>query len=537
MNCNMMFKKWEEAYLFLMYIAVCFMICCVKVSAGEMDELPVSDILILYSDGISEEDKTNVIRLVEELTYQSFHVTFAPVSECVGSLDEFSYILCYKIERFPEALIGELYQREVEGNSSGENHIRIMFIGNEFLRAYLNQTGREGEYIYSTSKVGKIEYAFGGQKRMKSLVKEDGFLFLTEELDYSAGSLSVDGITGYFCGKKEVLYHIPVSDVTENMIRAAVSKEISLWKWPYNGEPHAYAQYMVFNKVYPFQDPDKILAIINYMIALKQPFAITVMPVYNNGNYPAMEHFCEVLRYAQANGGVILLHSPINQMADFDVELVNDYLTIAVSTYMEYGVYPMGLQVPGNWMLHSDTIEIMSRFRTVMVENEMDPLIRQEQDIHTNMVYQDGHQWIAPAITLDGTGTSYLKTYSTAVYFDISEDMEAIESKVQACISSEVPLKSLWDIEHSFWTDEDLMHYKNHIITINGKPVDQKFIATEYDENFKYNRNMLKRFSKDLSSGNRKLIVAVIIVATIFLAFIVVARYRNKQRFLMKDDS
>ncbi len=527
----MMFKRWKEALWFLIYTAFCFMICCTKVCAAETEELPKSDILIMYSDGISDEDKSNVMTLVEELTYQSFKVTFAPVSDCLGRLDGFSYIICYKIERFPETIIDELYQREVE-----DNDFNIMFIGNEFLHTYLDDTGRHDEYIYSTDKVGKAEYAFGNQKQIESLVKEEAFLFLTGELDYRSGSLDVEAIEGYFCGKKEALYHIPITDLRENMIRAAVSREISLWKWPYNGEPHAYAQYMVLNKVYPFQDPDKILAFVNYMIERKQPFVITVMPVYNNGNYPAMQHFCEVLRYAQANGGVILLHSPINQMTEFDVELVNDYMTMAISTYTEQGVYPMGIQVPANWMFHNKAIEIMSRFRTVMVEDDIDTYINLEKDINTNTVYKDGHQWIAPVIKLDGSGTSYLKTYSTAVYFDISEDMDSIERKVQACISSEVPMKSLWDIEHSFWTDEDLMSYKNHIILINGKPVDKTFTATEYDENFKYHRNMLKRFSKDLSSGNRKLIVVVVIVATIFLAFILVARYRNKQRFLIKED-
>lgn len=535
----MTFRKWKEAFVLLICcFLLMFTVNSIQANAEEETPLPTGDILIMYSDGISEEDMQQVRCLVEELTFQSFQVTFAPVTECLGHLQEFDSILCYKIERFPADIIDELWKREQEGNralTNEEQGCRIMFMGNGFLRSYLQKTNRSTSYMDSVMEIGKMEYSFGAEAQKEALVKEKDFLFLTGELDYTAGQMQVDDIEGYFCARKGCLYHIPVSGLEDNPVKAAASKEISIWKWPYNGEPHIYAQYIVLNEVYPFQDPDKLLEIINGMISKKEPFVISVMPVYHNGNYPAMQHFCEILRYAQANGGVIILHSPINQMPEFNIELVNDYMTTATRIYMEQGVYPMGIQVPRNWLFDENTIEVLSRFRTVLVANEEDSLIEWDEDVRTNSVYKDGHQWIAPAIALDEKGTSFLKTYSSAVYIDITDDIENIERTIQACITSEVPLKSLWDIEHSFWTDEDILTYRNHILLVNGKRTENEFTATEYDEDFEYNRNMLQRFSKDLSSENQKLIVVVVVVSILFLWFIFAARRRNRQQFFWKQ--
>jgi hypothetical protein len=177
----------------------------------------------------------------------------------------------------------------------------------------------------------------------------------------------------------------------------------------------------------------------------------------------------------------------------------------------------------------------MSRFSTVLVSDEVDSLVKPEKDINTNLVYKDGHQWVAPTIPVDNSGVSYLKTNSFEVYFDITDDMTKIKEKVDSCIESFVPLKSLWDIDHSFWTDEDIMNYKNQIILVNSKRVEKKFTPTEYSDDFKYQRNMLQRYSKDLSKINKKLLVAVIVISVVFVSFILTARHRNKQAFFIKN--
>jgi hypothetical protein len=79
-----MFNKWKrigvvllcELFLILLYGGS-------NVQAKELTTLPEGEILIMYSEGASEEDLENVISIVETLTYQSFQVTYAPASKCL----------------------------------------------------------------------------------------------------------------------------------------------------------------------------------------------------------------------------------------------------------------------------------------------------------------------------------------------------------------------------------------------------------------------------------------------------------------------
>lgn len=539
MNSNMMCNKRKITVLFFFFCL--FLLLAPARARAEEAGLPQGDILIVYSDGAEEEELADIRTIVEILTYQSFQVTFAPASECAGHLWEYRSIIFAQVERYPSDIFQEIYEMEwearqvldagTEENVSAEGDRRLLFLGNAFLHDYLDATGRSYFYLSTEEEVGRFHYSFHDFSEKEGLVRTDGFLFMKGEYDYTSGTVSTGEAEGYFCARKGVLTHISVCEFGSSLFEAAFTREVAQWKWPYKGEPHAYAQYMVLDQVYPFQDPDKLLEIIDLMAAKKEPFVISVMPVYANGDYPAMQHFCEVLRYAQDNGGAVILHSPINQTVEFDVDLINEYITMAVSIYMEHGVYPMGLQVPHNWLFNEDAIEVMSRFGTVLVSGETDANITVSEEMRTNLVYRDGHQWIAPAMILDSDGTSYVKSHSTAVSFDITEDISRIEEKMESCRSSFVPLKSLWDIEHSLWTDEDVLSYRNHIILVNGKRVDKTFTPTEYEEEYSYNRNMLQRFSKDLTNENQKLIAAVVIVSFLFLLFIFLARQNNRRRY------
>jgi len=534
----MMFKKIICGILILTFTSI----IGVSAWAEERHAIPDGEILVIYSDGADKAAMQSVYDIVELLTYQSFKVSFVSASDSVGELDRFSYIICYQLENYPAELLEELKtleQKTLEDKpiqDSGVNRYNILFMGNQCIRDYLDLTNHM-DYQLNNIRTGKLTYNFTDLLSKESLVEENYFLFLKSSLDYTSGKIEVGNEEGYYCSSYGCITHIPVSDLSDKLVKAAFIREVAKWKWPYKGDPHTYAQYIVLNQVYPFQDPDKLLEIVEYLVDKKEPFVISVMPIYSNGNYPAMKQFCEVLKYAQANGGTIIMHSPINQMTTFDKDVINKYIKIALQIYMSQGVYPVALQVPHNWIFNNDTIEVMRHFSTIFTTDEVDVLVDETSIFNTNEIYKDGHKWVSAAVKLDDTNVSYTKVSSTAVYLDITESTKQLKDVINICQASNVPLKSLWDVDHSFWTEEDVLNYKNHIMMLNNKRIDTKFVPVNYDKNFKYNRNMLKRFSKDLSSENHKLIIAVVIVSLIFLSFIFIARSRNRHKFFIKNDS
>lgn len=528
MNCNMMYKVHLTSVTALFFFFIAFFL---NPRTALAQEPPKGDILIISSDKPDKRTATAIDELVERLTYQSFEVSYGPASWGMDYMKQFSYVICYDLKTYPLEFSEKLEEYEKSGKSVSPH---ILFVGNEFLRYYLDYTGRSSEYEIVNSSIGQAQYSFNGLDSRSALVKEDYFIFL-KRTEYYSGNLIVNDKKGYFCARDRVITHIPITGMADNLIKAAFNKEVAQWKWPYRGNPHVFAQYIMIDKVYPYEDQEKLLKVVNLLIEKKTPFVISVMPMYVNGDYPSMTHFCEILRYAQANGGAVVINAPINQMVDFKKETVLDYLARAMVIYNKQGVYPLAMQVPRNWMFNRDTIEIMSHFKTIFTSMDMDSYLTQD-DMNKNEVYKDGHQWVGASIALDDTSVSNLSIFSASVSLTLDEDFDKISKQILACRSSFVPLKSLWNMDHSFWLDKELMNYKNGNLILNDKKIDLSFTPSVYAEQYDYHRNMLQRFSRDLTSQNSKLIFIVGITSVIFLFLILWARYNNRKRYFFTSE-
>lgn len=531
MSCNTMYKK----ILFCCLLILTGLFRLTYVAADEKKEIPDGEILVVYSDGVDDNTLERVDEIIEILTYQNFKVSYGTASECITELNKFAYILCYDLKNYSSEFLSSLktYEDLALNQAEGQSG-HILFVGNECIRDYYDSTGRSGDYVTVNSSVGKIEYSFDGLTAREGMVKEDFFLFLKDTSRYKSGSITVNQTRGYFCARDGAITHIPASDFSDNLFLAAFIKEAALWKWPYNGTPFVYAQYIVIDEVYPYQDPAKLLEIVKLFVQQQTPFVISVMPIYVNGNYPAMERFCEVLRYAQANGGGIIMNAPINQMTVFDKKTVQEYLNMALEIYLGHGVYPLALKVPRNWMFNEDTVDIMRRFKTIFTSEDRDTYIEQTE-MSGNLVYKDGHAWVGTAVALDNLGTSYLSVYSSAVPVSMNGGIADIKEIIEACRKSPIPLKSLWDMEHSFWTEKNLMSYKNGNLILDNKKIDLSFVPGTYEENYNYRRNMLQRFSRDLTSQSRKLIILVAVTSGLFVIFIFLARRINRRKYFLTD--
>lgn len=524
----MMYRRKIAGVIFFCMWMLSFLLNGQRALAEEIEQLPEGEILIVYSDDSTTVVRDKVMLLVENLTYQNYRVTYARASECADSLDDFESVILYDLERYPDELIPNLYERE-------KNKQSFLIMGNNFLREYYNYTGRGTQYVEADTQVARLEYSFSSSSVKESLVKESEIIFIKNPVE-TYGSVEAAGTEGYYIARRGVLYHIPLTDLDNPLVCATAFKEISEFVWNKEYEQYTYAQYIVLNQVYPFQNPEKLLNVVKDLIELKQPFIITVMPIYEHGDYPAMQEFCEVLKYAQANDGMIMIHTPLNQMPEFDATEVNRALSTAVNYYIEQGVYPMGLQVPRSWMFRQDTLEVMNGYDTILVSGEEDRLVYSDVNANSNGEYLAKHQWIAPVVELDTEGTSYLTNYSSAVFFDVTEDEEVLDKRIKACMESEVPLKNIWDAGHSVKTNTDEIVYQKGYLYINGVRTELSYEATEETtEDFEYKRNILERVSADLTGQNRKLIIAVIVVSILFVGFIISARRQNRNRFFIDD--
>lgn len=517
----MMYKR-VLAFLLLLILAAGFLPVKAKASSSEYKD---AEILIVYNNNPTKDEIEGIQTIVKILTYLQHSTVFLTMDESIEVLEHYDNVICY-------GLHGDL-GRFMELLAKMDHNVLLM--GSEGVEDYVKSQGYPLRFRSIPSAIATVKYRFSETNEFDALISKQDIILLDGELTYQNGSISVkEEEAGLYSGYHDFLY-LPISDMTEALIQASFIKEVAQWLWPYKGEPHAYAQYIVLDEVYPFTPPEKLLEIVDYLIKYRLPFVISVMPIYQNGEYPAMQRFCDVLRYAQANGGAIIMHAPTIIKDKDNVTQIQKYLTIGTEAYTNLGVYPLGIEVPENHMFEETSRILLQRYSTVFFYQDQDEVALNLEE-QFNIIYKDGHKMVGPAIGLVQTGESMTKVHATAMYLDIYEGFEAIKKKIDTSIQSNIPLKSLWDTDCTVYADGLYFYTEQGQLYVNDKKTDIAYEPVQYDDNFDYQSTVFHWIAKDLKGLNRKLIIFVLIASVVFIGFIIKARKLNRDKFLLPKE-
>ncbi len=528
MSCNTTFKRLVSFLLAFLLLAALLPFAAppaasaMEASGGEENPLKPAEALLVFNDRVTEEEIENIRVITETFTYLTHSIAFAGVRDCAGKLGGYDYILCYNLKDPGRNFLSELKQCGA----------KIMAIGPDLIPELLDA----GAHPVSNEGSGgaELSYPFTETENFVSLARVEN-LQVPANPEYQNGMLTLDG-TEYplFQGFGAVRY-LPVTDLTTDFMRAAFTREITYWFWIYNGKPHTYAQYVVLDSVYPFADLRHLQEVVEYLVESKTNFVISAMPVYQNEDFPAMQEFCEVLKYAQANGGAVILHAPIIHTAEVEESQLKEYLTKGTESYVRNGVYPLGIEAPSWWMYDEACRSALLWFRTVFFYHDTGE--KAEFDIHEgfNTMYENYNRIIAPAITLDDIGVGYLDSLATAVYLDSNLSLEEIQERVEACRDSEIPLKSLWDYPHSVYGDNSLhIQYENGELFVYEQKVDTAYTPAPPMEEYDYHRDILYRVTVSLQNQSGFLLWFVLLSLGLFLLFMVLARRQGRKKFFYK---
>ena len=103
--------------------------------------------------------------------------------------------------------------------------------------------------------------------------------------------------------------------------------------------------YPVLNEVYPFTQSNILLEKIDLFIDSGIAFTITVMPIYQNTGYPAFLRFCDILKYARANGAEVILRAPDARKNGVSKQELKEKMDQAQKAYEKNGVPINGIAV------------------------------------------------------------------------------------------------------------------------------------------------------------------------------------------------
>lgn len=271
----------------------------------------------------------------------------------------------------------------------------------------------------------------------------------------------------------------------------------------------------VVDEVYPFSDPQSLLAFVEEMEEKNIPYLLSVMPVYHHTDYPAMQEFCEILRYAQDHGADILLHAPIIQNEVVPEEL-SEKLDIALHAYWDYGIYPFGLEAPADWEDNDELSEILDRFDTILFLSDEDT----EADTYQHVVENpEGETVIVP--------------------IPFSQDTVAhLEKIVKLVEDSSSVLYRLRNTDHQIMSfDGTVCRWEDGEVYYGGVRQELTYFAGQTEETFDYQRDLYYRFTANLENQNTFLIMFSALALALFFILVAVARRQMHRRFQKSEKS
>lgn len=520
MSCNMTCKAFCLTLALLM-VALSPALALAEEKAAP----PAAEMLLLYDQSNRSLETEDIERFCFMASAMGKRLAFGDVRDFQDSLALYDHVICYRLENVSEESLRAICDYQGE----------LFIFGSAMMKRYLNATGRS-ELVLAESGFdrGVMEYAFSPSAAFETIIDaEDMILFRTES--EGRGAITVNGQAYPFVSQVADARFTPVTSLSTELAQAAVLQELADWLWPYTDPAPDYHQYLVLDSVYPYMDAGILLDQINALIEEGLPFVLSVMPLYANTSYPAMTQLCQVLQYAQQNGGFVVMRAPLIQAVAPDMDEMYAVLTEGLAGYLNQDVYPLGIEVPMQWTYDEFFLTLMQRYRTVFVYDDgTDSGFA--LDAGRNRLCDNAHQLIMPVIGLDDTRASYLTCYSSAVYLDASQTSAEQIHQLAALMKGErVPFQNLWELNHAVWGDDLSLSYENGALRLNGETVAITYEPKPYDEEYDYQRDIIQRVTVSIQSQNKVLLAITAAVVVVFAMFMIYLRRFNKRSFFYPE--
>lgn len=285
--------------------------------------------------------------------------------------------------------------------------------------------------------------------------------------------------------------------------------------------------YLYFDKVTPFNDLNVLIEEIDYLKKNGIPFFIEVPPVFKNENLSAMNRFAEVLRYAQANGGEIVLTLP--QLVSLDVQGKNieEKFDLGFKNYINYWIYPTAISISDYWLYRDDLKEFLKKTDTIFIDSNVDIGIL-EFDKYNLSSYKN----VIEKVNLENGNNLY---NNVAVNISSKLSINEFKNKIKELLEKDIYFKDTHDISSSITIDNLNINSNKKGIFLNDKNVVQvQFIDSEKYKTVVngYENQRLDDVNISLDKTNKILVIISTVVVILFIIIALISFNIDKRKFL-----
>ncbi|CUU50191.1 DUF2334 domain-containing protein [Clostridium beijerinckii] len=289
--------------------------------------------------------------------------------------------------------------------------------------------------------------------------------------------------------------------------------------------------YLYLDNVTPFNDLNNLIGEVDYLKDKGIKFFIEAAPVFVNEDLKAMGRFAEALRYAQANGGKVILKFPIINSkgvngTDTGGKIIGDKLKEAFKNYNNYWIYPVGINADEELLYREDLKNILESTDTLFLNYNED--INIDIDNYEIKAYRNFIQKVELKDYINNEKTSS----KNAIKIESNSNLEEFKNNVDKVLSKEINLIPSNKISSYIKFESEIKNNYGRVFLNNQEVTQDRFINSEEYENA-VNKTINKEnpIKEDLTITNRRLEIFSGAALIIFTGILILSRNIERKRF------
>ncbi len=289
--------------------------------------------------------------------------------------------------------------------------------------------------------------------------------------------------------------------------------------------------YLYLDNVTPFNDLNNLIGEIDYLKDKGIKFFIEAAPVFVNENLKAMGRFSEALRYAQANGGKVILKFPIINSkgvngTDTGGKIIGDKLKEAFKNYTNYWIYPVGINADEEFIYREDLKNILESTNTLFLNYNEDINIdidNYEIKAYTNFIQK---------VDLNDYINNEKISGKNAIKIESNCNLEEFKNNIDKVLSKEINLIPSNKMSTYIKFESEIKNDNGRVFFNNQEVTQDRFInAEEYENAVNKTINKENLIKEDLTLTNRRLEIFSGAALIIFIGILIISRNIERKRF------
>ncbi|WP_080023477.1 DUF2334 domain-containing protein [Clostridium thermobutyricum] len=287
-------------------------------------------------------------------------------------------------------------------------------------------------------------------------------------------------------------------------------------------------KFLMINNVNPFINLNDLVAKIKYLNEQGIPFILNTIPVFENPNFDAMKRFTEVLRYAQASGGYIVLSCPYIENENATSEEIFNPMEEGYKNYINYLVYPIAISMPRYLLYRNDMKEYVEKSNTIFIENSNVGMINFgfENATFKNVINQIQYKEIDYKNINSNLG-------NIAITIENSTSLNEFKEDVQNLINNRIFFNSPTILDSNININGVDVTCSNRGLYSNNKDVQQNTYISNKDLEKGNTSNQVSIDNKqiDISKISNKVMLLAFIACVLFIIITILSRRIDKRKY------